>query len=357
MTENGDYIFRVCFIDPFQGTVMAKFAAQNLGFKRVAILKDVKNDYSVGLAQYFTEEFTGAQGGTIVGEQAYSEGDPDFRAQLTAIKANNPEAIFVPGYYTEVGLDRAPGARAGHQGAAARRRRLGLGPAARDRRRGARRRPTTRTTSRSTAPTPALQKFVDRVQGEVQRRSPTPSAASPTTRRTCCSTALKRLHADDPAAFEALDAAKAGDAEAQKAARAKLRDLIAATQDFPGVTGPITLDADRNAVKPAVVIKVEGRRREVRRASIAPLSACRSSSSSSSTGSRGGVYALIALGYTMVYGILRLINFAHGDVFMLGAFVAYYSATQARRRPRRRRWAGARSSSLISMVGCASSAS
>src|SRR5262249_18631834 len=103
VTQVGDYIFRMCFIDPFQGTVMAKFAAQNLHLKHVAILKDVKNDYSVGLAKFFTDAFSG-MGGSIVTEQAYSAGDQDFRAQLTAIKAKNPEAIFLPGYYTEAGL-------------------------------------------------------------------------------------------------------------------------------------------------------------------------------------------------------------------------------------------------------------
>jgi branched-chain amino acid transport system substrate-binding protein len=103
VTEVGDFISRMCFIDPFQGTVMAKFARQNLGVSKVAILKDVKSDYSVGLSQFFTEAFT-AQGGTITVEQAYTAGDQDFSAQLTAIKATNPEAIFVPGYYTEVGL-------------------------------------------------------------------------------------------------------------------------------------------------------------------------------------------------------------------------------------------------------------
>src|SRR5262245_56685910 len=102
VTEVGDYIFRMCFIDPFQGTVMAKFAS-DLGLKRVAILKDVKSDYSVGLAQFFTEAFTHL-GGQIVVEQAYSAGDQDFRAQLTTIKARSPQAVFVPGYYTEAGL-------------------------------------------------------------------------------------------------------------------------------------------------------------------------------------------------------------------------------------------------------------
>ena len=105
VTEVGDYIFRVCFIDPFQGTVMAKFAIDNLKAKKVAILTDVRNDYSVGLTKYFKEYFT-THGGQVVSERSFSGGgtDRDFRAQLTAIKAAQPEAIFVPGYYTEAGL-------------------------------------------------------------------------------------------------------------------------------------------------------------------------------------------------------------------------------------------------------------
>ena len=103
VTQKGDYIFRVCYIDPFQGEVLAKFALISLGLKRVSILKDVKNDYSIGLAQFFEETFRGL-GGEIVATQAYSEGDTDFKAQLTALKAANPEAIFIPGYYTEAAL-------------------------------------------------------------------------------------------------------------------------------------------------------------------------------------------------------------------------------------------------------------
>ncbi|MEY4632424.1 MAG: hypothetical protein RIQ81_2544, partial [Pseudomonadota bacterium] len=103
VTEIGDYIFRVCFIDPFQGFVMARFAADNLKVKKVAILRDVKNDYSVGLSKFFTETFK-KLGGEIVVDQSYSAGDIDFKSQLTAIRGKKPEAIFVPGYYTEVGL-------------------------------------------------------------------------------------------------------------------------------------------------------------------------------------------------------------------------------------------------------------
>jgi branched-chain amino acid transport system substrate-binding protein len=91
VTETGDYIFRVCFIDPFQGTVMANFARNTLKAKKVAVFTDVKSDYSVGLAKYFRERFTKAAA-TVVAEQSFSGGDKDFKAQLTAIKAANPDA-------------------------------------------------------------------------------------------------------------------------------------------------------------------------------------------------------------------------------------------------------------------------
>src|SRR5277367_4271557 len=103
VTETGDFIFRVCFIDPFQGTVMANFATKTLKAKKVAVFTDVKSDYSKGLAKYFKEGFI-ANGGEIVTELDFNGGDKDFKAQLTAIKAANPDAVFVPGYYTDVAL-------------------------------------------------------------------------------------------------------------------------------------------------------------------------------------------------------------------------------------------------------------
>ena len=96
VTEIGDYIFRGCFIDPFQGSMMAKFAYQKLGLRKVAIFKDIKNDYSVGLSDFFEKTFK-ALGGEIVANESYSEGDIEFRAQLTAIRALGPEGIYVPG--------------------------------------------------------------------------------------------------------------------------------------------------------------------------------------------------------------------------------------------------------------------
>jgi len=103
VTETGNYIFRTCFIDPFQGPVMAKFAQEKLRAQRVALMVSNSSAYSIGLAKFFREAFT-ANGGTIVLEQKYAEGDKDFKAQLTAIKAAGVDAVFNPGYYNEGAL-------------------------------------------------------------------------------------------------------------------------------------------------------------------------------------------------------------------------------------------------------------
>jgi branched-chain amino acid transport system substrate-binding protein len=232
VTQVGDYIFRVCFIDPFQGSVMAKFAANSLKVKKVAILYDLRNDYSVGLRQYFTDTFKGL-GGEIVAEQSFSEGDSDFRAQLTQLKAKSPEAIYLPGYYTEAST------------VARQARELGItaplmggdgwdspklfeigGKAIEG---------SYISNHYSTEdPSPTIQKFV---QDYNKKYGATPDA----------------LAALGYAAAKILvDAIKrAGGTEGPK-----LRDAIAATVDFPGVTGKITIDKTRNAVKPAVVLKV-----------------------------------------------------------------------------------------------------
>jgi len=102
VTKKGDYIFRICFIDTYQGENLANYVAQQLKMKRAAVLTDVKSDYSNGLAQFFQERYT-QLGGQVVGRQSYANGDSDFRSQLTAVKAAKPEVLFVPGYYTDIG--------------------------------------------------------------------------------------------------------------------------------------------------------------------------------------------------------------------------------------------------------------
>ena len=265
VTQVGDCIFRMCFLDDFQGQTMARFARVNLGLKRVAILKDVKSDYSVGLAQYFAEAFTKA-GGTIVTEQAYTAGDPDFSAQLTAIKARSPEAIFIPGYYTEVGLigrkARELGLNVpllGGDGWESQKL-LEIGGEALN----------GSYYSNHWAldkPDTTLQGFL-KTYREKFKSDPDAIGGLAYDAASVLFSCLEHLAAQDPAAFQGLAAAKAG-TPARAAALKKLRDLIAATANYPGVTGTITLDAHRDASKPAVVIEVKGGKK-VYNTSIAP---------------------------------------------------------------------------------------
>jgi len=253
VTELGDNIFRVCFIDPFQGQMIAKFAKNTLHFNRAAVLRDNKNDYSVGLANYFTQAYQ-ALGGTVVIDDAYSEGDQDFKAQLTKIKAKNPQFIMVPGYYTEVGLiarqARELGITApllGGDGWVSEKL-LEIAEHALD---------GSYFVNHfyEGDPNPLVQKFVADYQQRYNAK-PDGLAALAYDAAGVLTAALQKLHDEDPKSFQALMGPRN---DVQKAARAKLRDLIAATKDYPGVTGRITLDAKRNAVKPAVFIGIENR--------------------------------------------------------------------------------------------------
>jgi branched-chain amino acid transport system substrate-binding protein len=233
VTQAGDYIFRVCFIDPFQGFVMAKFASSSLKLTKVAVLRDIKNDYSVGLADVFVENFK-KMGGSITADQSYSAGDTDFNAQLTAIKATSPQAVFVPGYYTEVGLIARQAKKQGITIPL-------LGGDGWDSPKlteiGGKDLDGAYFSNHSSMddPNPAIQKFVE---GYKMRYNASPDA-------------LAGLGYDS--AMVLFDAIKrAGTTEGPK-----LRDAIAQTKDFPGVTGKITLDSNRNANKPAVVLEIK----------------------------------------------------------------------------------------------------
>lgn len=103
VTEFGDYVFRTCFIDPFQGAVNAKFAIETLGITKASILFDNTNDYSKGLAENFEIIFV-EMGGEIISKESYAKGDKDFNAQLTTIKGGMPEVLFIPDYYSTVSL-------------------------------------------------------------------------------------------------------------------------------------------------------------------------------------------------------------------------------------------------------------
>lgn len=234
VTQVGDYIFRVCFIDEFQGLVMAKFAANSLKIKKVAILKDVKNDYSVGLSNVFAQEFP-KLGGTIVGVQSYSEGDSDFRAQLTQLKSLSPEAIYAPGYYTEVGT------------IARQAKDLGL---------------NVPLMGGDGWDSPKLTEIGgDAINGSYFSNHYSADDPNPVIQKFVATYKKKFGLVPDGLAALGYDAAKVLFDAVTRAGSddgAKVRDALAATKDFPGVTGSITIDKERNAVKPAVVLKVDG---------------------------------------------------------------------------------------------------
>ena len=263
VTQVGDYIFRVCFIDPFQGEVMAKFAANNLKAKKAAILYDFNSDYSRGLYQFFKRSFV-SLGGQIVSEQSYTQGDRDFSGQLTAIRSAAPDVIYVPGYYGEVGVisnqTKQLGIKAPLMGGdgwdAPQLWQLG----------GASLNGNYISNHYSVDdPSPAIRKFV----------------ADYKARYNILPDALAALGYDSMKVL--ADAIKrAGTTE-----NTKLRDAIAQTKNFPGVTGNITIDQDRNAVKPAVVLKLQDSK-FVYETTIAPEgSAPASSSPASSSASTG----------------------------------------------------------------------
>jgi len=103
VTKAGDYVFRACFIDPFQGVVGADFAYETLKSRRAAVLYDAGADYNTGLADAFKGQFK-ALGGQVVADEAYQTNDVDFNAQITRIKAANPDVVYLPNYYNDVSL-------------------------------------------------------------------------------------------------------------------------------------------------------------------------------------------------------------------------------------------------------------
>ena len=236
VTEAGDFIFRACFIDPFQGEAMARFAMEKLGKKRFGMLSANNSDYSQGLRQYITAAVK-AGGGEVVAEAEYAEKqDKDFKPQLTKIKAANPDALFVPGYYTEAGL------------IAAQARELGLnvpmiGGDGWD----------SDVLVKAGGPAIEGNYFTNHYSPDEQR--PEVKAFVDAYR--------KKYNGEVPDAmailgYDALklmvDAIKrAGGTDGQK-----VRDALAATKDFPGAGGKITINEKRNADKPIVVVQVKG---------------------------------------------------------------------------------------------------
>jgi branched-chain amino acid transport system substrate-binding protein len=237
VTQIGDYIFRVCFIDPFQGEVMAKFAFNSLKAKKAAILFDSNSDYSKGLIQFFKAAFT-KLGGTIVIEKAYAQRDRDFTGQLTAIRDTAPDVIYVPGYYQEVGViakqTKQLGIKAPLLG--------GDGwdsPQLWDLGGDALNGNYISNHYSVDDPTPVIQDFVKRYKAKYNGIAPDAIAALGYDATMVMADAIKRAGGTECVA---------------------LRNAIAQTSNYKGITGVITLNSERNAVKPAVVLELKDRK-------------------------------------------------------------------------------------------------
>ena len=238
VTAEGDYIFRVCFIDPFQGTVMAKFALETLKIKKVAVLRDTTSDYSKGLAKHFKEYFI-KHGGTITtgteekDDQTYSKGNIEFKPQLTTIRSQKPEAIFVPGYYTDVGL------------IARQARELGikvplLGGDGWD----------------SEKLTEIAQKAID---GSFYSNHYSADDKAENVQKFISDYKAEYKKTPDGLAalgYDAMVLLVDTMKKTKEVTSKNIRDELAKTKDFKGVTGNITMDANRNPVKSAVVVEL-----------------------------------------------------------------------------------------------------
>ncbi len=233
VTKIGDQIFRVCFVDDFQGEVMAKFAANTLKVKKIAILRDNGSDYSKGLANFFEQTFK-RLGGEIIAIESFQDKDSDFSAQLTKLKGLNPEALYVPGYYTQAGQIAQQARKAGITVPI-----MGgdgwdsqtlfeLGKEALN---------GCYISNHYTIedPDPTVQKFITNFKAKFGE---TPDALAALAYDAAC------------IMFDSIKRANSTDRQA-------IRDAIAQTKEFKGVTGVITIGPNRDAIKSAVILEIQ----------------------------------------------------------------------------------------------------
>jgi branched-chain amino acid transport system substrate-binding protein len=238
VTAGNEFYFRVCFIDPFQGTVMANYAYNDLQARTAVIVQEVSNDYSVGLAKFFSDYFKSLtkNDGSVLATVNYNTGDQDFSAQLTTIRSLNPDVIFAPGNYTESALVIKQA------------RELGI---------------NTPIIGGDTWETP---EFIDVGRERVEGAVFSTFFASEVATTPAAEVFLKEYRSrynKEPAAVTALgydgylvalDAIK----RANSIEPAKIRDAIAQTRGFIGATGTTSLDANGDATKSAFIKGVEG---------------------------------------------------------------------------------------------------
>jgi len=230
VTQVGDYIFRVCFIDPFQGEVLAKFAYNDLKARKVAILKDIQQDYSVGLTDSIMKHYT-ALGGQVLDPVSYSTGDSDFKAVLTQVRSQKPDAVFVTGYYPEAAIIARQARELGMKMPL-----LGgdgwVGDALKNGREALNNSFISNHYSGDN-PDPVVQNFVKAYRAKFGREPDAIAALAYDAVKVLADAITRSNSTDGP----------------------KLRDALA-RGDVPGVTGRLKINAQRNVDKPAVIQEV-----------------------------------------------------------------------------------------------------
>jgi len=322
VTQIGNMISRVCFIDGFQGYVGARFARDNLKATRVGVLYDQASPYSKGLAFEFSNAFR-ALGGTITSTQTYTTGDVNLSAQLQSLKDSNPEAIYIPVYYNDAGNFAIQAKKMGIMVPL-----LGgdgwdsellakIGGESME--------------GNYYSNHYSFEEDSDAVREFVRKYKAAYGGAVPD--------GLAALGYDAAnVLFAAMERAKSLDGT-------ELAATIAETKNFAGVTGTITLDKNRNPVKKAVVLVMKGGQPHYAASVLPPTEPLPAVKDVADAGNGegasafakflqtlvdtlalGALYALIALGYTLVYGVLRFINFAHSDIVTFGAWISFVLA-------------------------------
>lgn len=329
VTKGRDYVFRVCFTDDAQGVAAAEFVAQKLGKKRVAILYAAQDPYSSGLASSFRQAIV-RMGATIVADKGFQKSEKNFRTYLSQLMDERPEMIFAPIYYTDMVPIAQQAKDAGIPGS------LFVGGDGWD-------------------SEDLLKGAGAELDGAYFTNHYAPDVPWENSKRFVA--AFKAHYGREPSSLAAqgYDAAKllydAMD-RAPTLAPDDIRAAIAGTKNFSGATGTISMDRERNADKPLVVVKIKdgafhyeatvnegGAAKRYLEGAAPPPKVDESDEpprdfslkfvlAAVLTGlAQGAMIALVALGYTMVYGILKLINFAHSEVFMMGAFAGYFLLT------------------------------
>jgi branched-chain amino acid transport system substrate-binding protein len=319
VTRVGPFVFRVCFTDDVQAKAAAAFVVDELGKKRVAVLYATDDLYSSGLAAEMRAAVV-ARGATIVADKGFLKKETNFTTYLNEIKDSHPDIIYAPIYYNQMTLIARQAKAIGLGGD------MFVGGDGWD-----------------------ADELVNDAGEELEGAfftnfyAPDVPWASARDFRTHYNERFKH----DPSSNAAMgyDAAKL---LADAIGRAKddspeaIRDAIQATRGFQGATGPITIDDERNAAKPVIVVRVHDKKftyfSAVKDTALKPPAAApRADDQVSTPGiaskiwgaletglAQGAMIALVALGYTMVYGILKLINFAHSEIFMMGAYAGLF---------------------------------